>query len=295
MSKRALFVFAGTPTLRRAAVLASVFTLYSVLAVWKERSALRAIADHPSSIYSMFTAILGLMLVFRTNGSYARWWEARVLWGTLVNCSRNLAIKTATLTRAEKASVQELGALITAFPYALKEHLRGRRDQRELPERFKSQVLDFGHQPNGVAYAIVQELNRWRNLNWFTDDRFRVIDQESRQLLEVCGGCERILNTPLPRSYIVFLHQCVFVLLAISPWGLVEDFQLWVIPITFLQAYTLLGIECIAEAIEEPFGLHDDDLELEKICRTIERTVMEIVNTTATDQSGANTVTQSPD
>ena len=75
------------------------------------------------------------------------------------------------------------------------------------------------------------------------------------------------------------LMQCIILLLLTLPWGIVNDFQFWTIPIMFFEAYFMLGIECIAEAIEEPFGEHDDDLDLEGICDTIERTVHEIIQT----------------
>ena len=277
--QRVLYVFFGTPTLRRVAGLAILFTIYSGLAVWKELTTLRDVADHPSNVYVSMSVVLGLLLVFRTNSAYERWWEARKLWGKLVNVCRNLAIKSCTLTEADRETTRRFAELIIAFPYALKEHLRGRHDSRTLPEEFQTIVLDYGHQPNGLTFAIFQELAIWRKRGWINDDQMRIIDSESRELLEVCGGCERILKTPLAHSYRVFLQQCIILLLVTLPWGIVNDFRLWTIPIMFFEAYFMLGIECIAEAIEEPFGEHDDDLDLDGICQTIERTVHEIAQT----------------
>ena len=287
MMQRVLFVFFGTPTLRRVAGLATIFTLYSAIAVWKELTTLRDLVDHPSNVYVSMSVVLGLLLVFRTNSSYERWWEARKLWGKLVNVCRNLSIKTCTLTEADRETTRRFAELIIAFPYSLKEHLRGRHDSRQLPEAYQATVLDYGHQPNGITFAIYQELSLWRKRGWVNDDQLRIIDSESRELLEVCGGCERILKTPLARSYRVFLQQCIVLLLVTLPWGIVNDFQIWTIPIMFFEAYFMLGIECIAEAIEDPFGEHDDDLDLDGICQTIERTVHEIVQT-----QPVNSVTQ---
>ncbi len=276
MSNRALQVFLSTPTLRRVAGLSLVIAAYSGLALWKELSPLRDYGDQPSHIYASMTAVLGLLLAMRTNSAYERWWEARKLWGKLVNVSRNLANNAVTLSEVDEDRLRQICELLAVFPYALKEHLRGRHDPHEVPQRFRSRILDFGHQPNGITCAIFAELMQWRDEGRLNDDRLRILDSEARELLEVCGACERILKTPLVLSYRVFLHQAIFLLLLSSPWGLVNDFQAWVIPIVFLQSYFLLGIECIAEAIEEPFGEHDDDLDLDGICRNIEQTVHEI-------------------
>jgi putative membrane protein len=101
----------------------------------------------------------------------------------------------------------------------------------------------------------------------------RVIDAELQELMDVCGACERIRNTRIVASYRAFARQCVLLFLATFPWGIAHDFRLWTIPLTIITAYFMLGLETVAEHIEEPFGLDEDDLDLDVLCETIERTV----------------------
>jgi putative membrane protein len=103
-----------------------------------------------------------------------------------------------------------------------------------------------------------------------------VIDEDLRKLLEIVGGCERIRNTRLARSYRAFARQCVFLYLATLPWGIVHNFGWWTVPLTAILSYFMLGLETVAEHTEEPFGMDEDDLDLEGMCRTIDASVTEI-------------------
>ena len=71
---------------------AEPLTFYALLPLLKEYSSYKDIGDTPSDLHAALSLVLGWLLVFRTNAAYARWWEARTLWGSLINCSRNLAI-----------------------------------------------------------------------------------------------------------------------------------------------------------------------------------------------------------
>lgn len=95
--------------------------------------------------------------------------------------------------------------------------------------------------------------------------------------MNICGACERIQKTPIAHSHLWFIRQSIALYVLTLPWGLIEQFHFWTIPATMLLSYLLIGIELIAEAIEEPFGDSVDDLRLEEICRTIELSVCEIL------------------
>jgi putative membrane protein len=103
-----------------------------------------------------------------------------------------------------------------------------------------------------------------------------VIDEDLRKLLEIVGGCERIRNTRLVRSYRKFARQCVGIYLVTLPWGIVHDFAWWSVPLTGMISYFMLGLETAAEHTEEPFGHDEDDLDLEALCRVIDSSLDEI-------------------
>jgi putative membrane protein len=112
-------------------------------------------------------------------------------------------------------------------------------------------------------------------------DELRAIDAEALRLMDICGGCERIQRTRVIRSYRVFARQCVVMFLLTLPWGIVEDFGWWTVPMTMLTAYFMLGMEIVAEHVEEPFGYDDDDLDLDSLCRTISQSVSEVFDAAA--------------
>jgi putative membrane protein len=95
--------------------------------------------------------------------------------------------------------------------------------------------------------------------------------------MDICGACERIRRTPLPRSYLLFIRTCIALYLLTLPWGLIHDFGYWTIPEVMIVGYFMVGIELTAEEVEEPFGRAADDLLLDDICQGIEATVTEIL------------------
>ncbi len=228
----------------------------------------------PSQFHAALSLVLGWLLVFRTNTAYNRWWEARTLWGALVNASRNLALKLTKLGSLSEADRDAAQQLIVAFPVALKCHLR---DENEtlLPAEIKQLAGGARHVPLSLArqlYAIVGAAKQGGALD---GDELRVVDAELLRLMDICGACERILKTRIVRSYRVFARQCVLLFLGTLPWGVVHDFGWWAVPLTFISAYFMLGLETVAEHVEEPFGYDEDDLDLDSLCLTIQVTVDE--------------------
>lgn len=260
-------------TLLHVAFYSLLVGLYSVFAALTSYSEYHAVAEIPSEIHAGLSLVLGLLLVFRTNTAYARWWEARTLWGGLVNACRNLSIKISRLARIDMDDRRECHALITTFPNVLMEHLREGVD----PDRFPVfQGERPSHPPGEIVSRIYQLIATWKQSERIDGDELRVIDSEAQELLDICGGCERIRRTRIARSYRIFARQCVFLFLVTFPWGISADFGFWTIPMTIITAYFMIGLETVAEHIEEPFGKDEDDLNLEGLCDTIDRSVSEI-------------------
>lgn len=263
----------SSKTLLSISGLALAMGLYAVLPVIKELSVYRTVGDAPSDLHAALSLVLGWLLVFRTNAAYARWWEARSLWGVLVNASRNLAIKLKTLSRPDAAETHYLAVRLSAFPRALMQHLR------KAP--FDHQGILIAAAPH-PPLAIVEQVYAWvsqRKAEGRIDgDELRVIDSDLAKLLDVCGGCEKISRTPIVRSYRTFARQCIFLFLFTLPWGLVEDFQWWTIPLTIVISYFMIGMEIVAEHVEEPFGYDEDDLDLEGLCDTIQTSIETVLS-----------------
>jgi len=256
-----------------------IIGLYSLLAVGKEYSPFATFADLPSEIFGIFGAVLSVILVFRTNRAYDRWWEARTLWGKQVNVSRNLAIKVRELANLSDEENRQLHKGIVGFAYALKDHLREGAKLQAVPG-WEDSHESPSHVPGWLAGQIYRQLKQLEREQRITPQELHICDTDAHEFLNVCGGCERIRNTLIAGSYRSYAIKCLVLYLLALPWGLVHDLNWLTIPVTMIIAYIMIGLETIADDVEEPFGRDLDDLDLESLCRTIDRTTAEILNTT---------------
>jgi putative membrane protein len=217
--------------------------------------------------------ILGLLMTFRHRAAYERWWEARRLWGQLTNDSRNLACKLAAFVPADALVDSQVGKWIAAFPEALKRHLRGEPTRlRDLPG-FEKDLAEPAHLPSYVAGRIYAIIASWNSTGLIHDTMLRVLDTNLVGLLDVCGGCERILSTPLSRSYKALLRTGIIANLLAAPWVTPLELGIWGMGGIELGSFFLLGVELVDTVIEEPFGLEHDDLNLSQYCKTIRDSV----------------------
>jgi ion channel-forming bestrophin family protein len=265
----------STSTLSKAWWPAVLMGIYTAIVCLKEMTVYADFGDHPSVIYIAVSMVLGVLIIFRTNTAYSRWWEARTLWGRLVNVSRNYSIKVKQYVKPDEADRVLFRKLVVSYPKILMHHLRSIKDSPEINELSCCKV--DAHHPQAVVNEFYRLLDDWREKYNVDTNMLRILDSEIREYLEVCGGCERILKTPLSISYIVLLHQCLFVFLLTMPWGMVTDYGWVAIPLVMLESYFLIGMELLAETVEEPFGTDLDDLKLESICEGIDSTVTEII------------------
>ena len=230
-------------------------------------------------VHSSLGFVLTLLLVFRTNSAYDRWWEGRKLWGALVNCSRNLAIKINALVPESNSEVREFfKRMIPNFSFALKEHLRGevRLDELEDVEGMVAKVTDKNQKPNLLIQEMYRRSKQLVANQEISSEEQLIIDKELKSFADIMGGCERILKTPIPYSYNIFLKKFIFFYIASVPIGFVAYFSYWAILPAMFVFYVLVSLEIIAEEIEDPFGLDANDLPTQKISATIRANVREV-------------------
>lgn len=265
---------ASSRTLGYVFLMALGVGLYAVIPTAIEYSAYADVVNTSSQFHAVLSLVLGWLLVFRTNTAYSRWWEARTLWGALVNACRNCALKVTCLGRFTEHDRHVIRDLIGAFPVALRCHLRGEIGTH-LPDGVRKLAGTARHVPQAIAQHIYQIVGKAKQDGAIDGDELRVLDAELLRLMDICGGCERILKTRIVKSYRIFARQCVLIFLGTLPWGIVQDFRIWTIPLTIITAYFMLGMETVAEHVEEPFGYDEDDLDLDSLCNTIATTVDE--------------------
>jgi putative membrane protein len=219
---------------------------------------------------------LSFLIGFRNNHAYDRWWEARKLWGQLINENRNLCLKVQSLAGIDAADRDALGQLIITFADSLKDHLRRREGSDSTPAEIETDV-QWRHQPSLAAHGILELIVRWQREGHIDGWGLLWLDGQVKSLMDICGACERIRNTPLSSSYRALVRHGIAIYLAIAPFYLIEDTGLSGLPMFVMAAYFLIGIELVAEEIEEPFGAGGDNLPLERYCATIATSVREIL------------------
>jgi ion channel-forming bestrophin family protein len=240
-------------------------------------------SNFPSTIgmHSLLGIVLGLFLVFRTNSAYDRWWEGRKLWGSMVNSTRNLAIKlNAFLDEQDHESRHWFAVMIPNFVYASKEHLRRGVQLSELEDTSDSFLGDLKkhkHKPNRIAAVLYERVNKLYKQNQITGDQLLNLDKELKDFTDIIGACERIKNTPIPYSYSMYIKKFIFIYVITLPFGFLTTYNYFTIIIVVIITFVLLSIELIAEEIEDPFGRDVNDLPTDELSDKISENIKEIL------------------
>lgn len=229
-----------------------------------------------SLIHSLLGFVLSLLLVFRTNTAYDRWWEGRKIWGKLVNDSRNIAIKIANILPREthQKDRDQIAKYLKYFPHFLTKHLSKESTRLALDEDFLELENNLkNHTPSELVYLINRKLNQLKKENVISEFEMMQLDQHLTGYLEVCGGCERIKNTPIPYSYSSFIKKFIILYVFALPIAYVISIGYFMIPLTMFIYYVLMSLELIAEEIEDPFNNEENDIPMESLSQNIEKNI----------------------
>jgi ion channel-forming bestrophin family protein len=239
--------------------------------------------------------VVGLLLVFRTNTAYERYWEGRKLWGSMVNLSRNLGreiwLGIATPTPAARAEKVAVLRLLVAFAVSTKLFLRSQPPNAELqpllPDWQFAQLQTVEHPPLRVTLWLEDYLQTQYRQQQITMLQLNRAEELIEKLVDALGGCERILKTPMPLAYAIHLKQLLLLYCLLLPFGLVEQLGWWTGIIVAIISFTLFGVEAIGIEIENPFGCDPNDLPLNAICQTIQRNLEELMAVPVTSFTSA--------
>ena len=243
-------------------------------------------------------AVLGLLLVLRFNAGYDRWWEARKLWGGIVNQSRNLAISALSYGPEDDLWRVKFVRWAAAFPHVIRRSLRKENDLPELERLIGAESLKrleaAEHMPSLVSkeLGVMLRSARTAGMDGFA---FHETDRQRGLMIDYLGGCERILNTPLSRASVINVRRFILLFLSTLPFALLNDLKvdpsselftanettrMWLVPLfVMLMAYPLLALDRLGMELQNPFEVRRlDFLPLDKICLTIESNLLELLN-----------------
>ncbi len=231
---------------------------------------------------ALFGSAIGIIVAFRNQSSYARWWEARTLWGAIVNNSRSWARQVVTVMiphpPGEEDELEEMERRLVyhqiAYVHALRQHLRGLEPWEELrPLLSENEVSGLRGEKN-VPLAIQRQmaamLRQCQVRGWIDIEHWRAMDGNLDDLMDAQGGTERIKNTPLPRQYDHFPQLFVEMYCAMLPLGLVTNLG-WLTPLgSTLVGFIFLALDRIGRDLEDPFNNAVYDVPMTAITTTIE-------------------------
>lgn len=280
-----VFQFHKSDTIRKLFPLMLLIGVYSGLVAFWEMEYLKLSSNswlkNMPIMHTILGFVISLLLVFRTNTAYDRWWEGRKLWGSLMNNSRNLAIKLDTMLHQDESSARKFYArMIPLYADALAKHLQLEGTRFMLDEKAHPELTAVDlkkHVPNQIATLLIKQVNILYMQQKISGDQLIVLNAELSSFTDICGACERIKNTPIPYSYSAFIKKFIFIYVMTLPFGYVFSLGYYVAPIVMIIFYVLASLELIAEEIEEPFGKDNNDLPMQKMADNIRKSVHEIL------------------
>ncbi len=286
-----LFLLKGTAISQIAPWLVVLVLGSAVMVANDEAWGLEAV--HLSTIpFSLIGLALSIFLGFRNNACYDRWWEARKLWGKLINTTRTLARQTVTLVGpSDGADAEAVTALhrqqihrTVAYVHALRVHLRRQSVfidlQPFLPGEEMTAVRESRNPPITLLRHLAEGYREGFDKGWVHPMHLRVLEETVTLLTDIQGGCERIKNTPVPLSYTALTHRIVGVYCAALPFGLIGELGNMTPLVVGIVAFAFLGLDAVGTQIEDPFEEDPNDLPLSAISRMLENDLREVLGET---------------
>jgi ion channel-forming bestrophin family protein len=227
----------------------------------------------PALPISLFGGAVGIFLGFRTNSAYGRWWEARTLWGALINQSRSWA-RQITAFVSDTDERRELIYLQIGYVHALRCHLRLQAPWNEiskfLPHGMEAELRKQKNVPAAILHSMGNRVTALSDIGQLSELRLQRLDITLSELTNVQGGCERIKNTPLPRQYDYYPELFIYLYCVILPLGIVQDLSFMTPAITALSATVFLILNRIGKNLEDPFEDTVYAIPLLAMSRTVE-------------------------
>jgi len=230
--------------------------------------------------FSLIGLTLAIFLGFRNSTSYARYWEARTLWGTLLNETRALLRQALTLSETP-AHAGVLGTRLIAFVHALRHQLRTTDPSADLQRLLRAEDLERLKEARFKPAMLLLLAGEWLRDRLGAGEIPPALAQAMEvplgRLTEALGGCERIASTPIPFTYAVIIHRTIYLYCVLLPFGLVDSIGPMTPVIVAFISYTFFALEALSAEIEDPFGTEANDLALDAMSATIEATLREML------------------
>lgn len=231
----------------------------------------------PIAMSAIIGTALSLLLAFRTAQAYERWWEARIIWGAIVNDSRTLIRQVKQfLPEKDTKIVQDFAYRQIIWCYVLGESLRKLSYSKKVYDYVKEHKLSKNNIPNAIINQHSEALSKLE----ISDFKQIQIDSTLSRLCDSMGKCERIKNTVFPKSYSLLVHFFIYVFATLLPFGLDDKYVLVEIFLTALIPIIFIAIERTAIILQDPFENVTTDIPMTSLAITIEINIKELIGDT---------------
>jgi len=263
-----------------------VITLYaSLIAVLYNNYHLTRITI-PIAVPTILGTVISLLLGFRSNQAYDRWWEARHIWGAIVNDSRTLGRQVMNFTHDSydndniKAFQDRMIRRQIAWTYSLAKHLRGQKCNRVLEKYLDKEDIEYACAIDNVPSALMDLMGRDLKMaleeGWINRFQQVELDRTLTRLCDAMGKCERIKNTIFPATYSLYIHLALLLFIALLPFGVIEYFGMFEVPLVVAISASFLLIEKMAIHLQDPFENKPTDTPMTTIARSIENNLQQL-------------------
>ncbi len=242
----------------------------------------------PLSVPAILGTVISLLLGFRSNQAYDRWWEARHIWGAIVNDSRTLARQVQCFMQHEydSAEVEVLKSRIIkrqmAWCYSLGQALRGQDALRGLEKYMSREDLEsishYTNVPAAILTLHARDIQEALNNDYMNRFQQVELDRTISRLCDAQGKCERIKNTVFPSTYGLYIHFSLILFILMMPFGLIEVFGALVIAVVPIIASCFILIEKMAIHLQDPFENKPTDTPVTTIAKNIERDLSQMLH-----------------
>ncbi|MFA6087102.1 bestrophin family protein [Mucilaginibacter sp.] len=241
----------------------------------------------PIAVPTILGTVISLLLAFKSNQAYDRWWEARTIWGAIVNDTRTLTRQLLTFVDTpygeaeQKAFCERVAKRQIAWCYSLSRHLRKQDPLFDLERLISAEDMEhikkYDNIPLGLLELQGADLRNAFKLGWINEFQQIQIDETLVRFSNEMGGCERIKNTIFPATYSVYIHFSVLLFILLLPFGLIEFFGLVEIPLVIAIASSFFLIENMSIHLQDPFENKPTDTPTTTISRNIERDIKQML------------------
>lgn len=241
----------------------------------------------PIAIPAILGTIISLLLAFRSNQAYDRWWEARTIWGAIVNDSRSFARQVLTFVdnsydSEDKSAIRErMIKRQIAWCHSLSHHLRGQNARQGLSkfisDEEKQAVCTMTNTPLGLLEQHGNDLRLLLRLGWINEYQQIALDETLNRFSNGMGACERIKNTVFPVTYSVYIHMLVMLFVLLLPFSIMEFLGVFQIPLVVAISASFFLIEKMAIHLQDPFENKPTDTPTTTICNKIEADLRELL------------------